>query len=862
MANYSTLKTAIADVVKTNGNNEITGALLQQTLFAIVESIGLGYQFIGPATPQTVPGTPDQRVFYLGASGTYPNFGPAIIPSGSLGIFYYDTSWHVSTVPFPIGDGSITESKIESTFLSKLLAGYVYKGVAVPASNPGTQNRDCFFVTTTAGTYTNYGGIVVNAGEIAILKCTDSTWTKDVLSVPIADGSITKAKMEPTFVAELLAGYVYGGKATENGNPGTITRDTFFMTSEPGTYTNYGNVVVGDAEIAIIKYSVSGGTWAKESIGIPELVEIVNNLEDGGTDKALSAEMGKTLSQMIDETAFNAENVTRKVDIVGCSIGSRSFYINAINNVWKTSTSTTCFFVPIIPGRTYEITASNQSARIAILNTNTSTTDTTPDYADGETSMRYIAANKKYRFTAPNNAHWLYSNLKLSGTVITPSAMVEYIPQEDFQNELINGQKLQQYAKFGGAGYGIDATATSGTFGNTLRISSDNNWGFTNYFYVKGAAKVRFNTNLATTANSVALSGAVFYDENYTPISDGNFTLFKESASRSGWVTLSVPTNAVWFRFTLYYNAGLEGSSNQIFTWASDYDAPLHPGTKYSGERIVLTPLNGYTMMRYANNGPSGCQSAAIYGKYLFCVTEFVSKISLYNIETKSLVYTLTTGITQESTCHANQSSFGLLKYNSEDMFPVLYISHARNSGGRGIIDAYRIVPTLNNDEITSFTVERVQRILLPVMTTANGLGYPNAAIDPDNGAMWIYSRNTNDGETTSGLATFTRFNTPALSNADVTLEDSDIKDFFMEKWAIYNNQGAFIYKGKLYMSRGTGSASSHNELNVIDLYYKRCRVSNLDIYPQRAFEPEGCFYYQDRVFILTSSGEIVYLDL
>jgi hypothetical protein len=50
MANYETLKAAIQHVIKTNDNNEITGALLQQSLLAIINSLGIGYQFIGIAT--------------------------------------------------------------------------------------------------------------------------------------------------------------------------------------------------------------------------------------------------------------------------------------------------------------------------------------------------------------------------------------------------------------------------------------------------------------------------------------------------------------------------------------------------------------------------------------------------------------------------------------------------------------------------------------------------------------------------------------------------------------------------------------------------------------------------------------------
>lgn len=96
MSNYATLIASIQSVITQNGNNEITGTILQQTLLSMINSLGSGYQFVGIATPETNPGTPDQRVFYLASSGTYPNFGSAIIPAGNLAVLYYDTSWHYS----------------------------------------------------------------------------------------------------------------------------------------------------------------------------------------------------------------------------------------------------------------------------------------------------------------------------------------------------------------------------------------------------------------------------------------------------------------------------------------------------------------------------------------------------------------------------------------------------------------------------------------------------------------------------------------------------------------------------------------------------------------------------------------------
>lgn len=98
MANYSSLKSAVTSVIKTNGNKEITGAVLQSTLLAIINSLGDGFLFKGVATPSTNPGTPDQNVFYIGGAGTYTNFNSLEVPTGYLGVLKYNGVWAVSTV--------------------------------------------------------------------------------------------------------------------------------------------------------------------------------------------------------------------------------------------------------------------------------------------------------------------------------------------------------------------------------------------------------------------------------------------------------------------------------------------------------------------------------------------------------------------------------------------------------------------------------------------------------------------------------------------------------------------------------------------------------------------------------------------
>ena len=76
MANWTILKEAIANVIKTNGNQEITGQVLQNTLTNIVNTVGENAAFAGIATLSTNPGIPDGPVFYIPIrTGSYPNFG-------------------------------------------------------------------------------------------------------------------------------------------------------------------------------------------------------------------------------------------------------------------------------------------------------------------------------------------------------------------------------------------------------------------------------------------------------------------------------------------------------------------------------------------------------------------------------------------------------------------------------------------------------------------------------------------------------------------------------------------------------------------------------------------------------------------
>lgn len=109
MGNYEQLKEAIKAVIKTNGNQEITGQVMQDTLLAITSSFGQGALFAGIATPETNPLTPDQNVFYLAStSGVYPNFNGLSVADGEIVVFSLSAGQWVKQLLSLGGGGSVT----------------------------------------------------------------------------------------------------------------------------------------------------------------------------------------------------------------------------------------------------------------------------------------------------------------------------------------------------------------------------------------------------------------------------------------------------------------------------------------------------------------------------------------------------------------------------------------------------------------------------------------------------------------------------------------------------------------------------------------------------------------------------------
>ena len=137
-----------------------------------------GYIFRGEATPSTVPGTPTERVAYIGGPGTYTNFGSSItVGAGCICIFKYTGSaWSNQVINTGLDSAVNTLQSAITAINNNIGNGYVYAGVATPSTSPVTGK--VFYLAVQAGTYTNFGNAVVTAG-LNVLKKNGSAWSVD-----------------------------------------------------------------------------------------------------------------------------------------------------------------------------------------------------------------------------------------------------------------------------------------------------------------------------------------------------------------------------------------------------------------------------------------------------------------------------------------------------------------------------------------------------------------------------------------------------------------------------------------------------------------------------------------------------------
>lgn len=290
MGIYEDLKAAIADVITTNGNNEITGAILNDVLQNIVSSIGEHATFAGIATPDVQPGTVDQNVFYLATiAGTYIYFDEIVVNSGEVAILTNKTgSWKKKF------SGLATQEKL--TELEKKVSNIIIDSEMSDTSENAVSNKVIKAYVDRVKGYIddilgkNVTDAIDNINEILAFLSTISD--KDTLAgifeelkqyIDSADNSV---KQHIDDVVRTLAAVAKSGSYNDLIDkpiiPAAVTESTI---SEWGFTKNTGT----------IKGIIMNGVLQKESDGNVNLGTVITDIS-GKQEKLISGTNIKTLN--------------------------------------------------------------------------------------------------------------------------------------------------------------------------------------------------------------------------------------------------------------------------------------------------------------------------------------------------------------------------------------------------------------------------------------------------------------------------------------------------------------------------------------------------------------------------------------
>lgn len=216
MGNYEELKASISSVIKTNGKQEITGELLQNTLLTIVSTIGSNATFAGVATPTTNPGTNDANIFYLAFEyGIYVNFNGIEIDNGVNVIYNKSGSWEHELVIIDCNKGKIqiyngTIRQSDGVYIKNETHRVVTSYMIPPIILKLKQG----YQITTAAMYNRITGDYVGMADIedtlemdgisirAIIKKTDNTTItsgEDIIDEIITQNTINKSDISSLY---------------------------------------------------------------------------------------------------------------------------------------------------------------------------------------------------------------------------------------------------------------------------------------------------------------------------------------------------------------------------------------------------------------------------------------------------------------------------------------------------------------------------------------------------------------------------------------------------------------------------------------------------------------------------------------
>ena len=321
MANNTELKNAIAQVIKTNGNQEITGQVLQNTLNSIISSIGSNATFVGIAIPTTNPGTPDQNVFYFAVqAGIYVNFGGTVIANRGLYVFSNTTgSWSLTQIPIIQTLATLNDVKpdtySERDFLMYSSVNSRFEKISMNTLTGNLFNVSGFIATD--GTHWA-DATRVHTGYLRIATDTDL--------IVYGESSNQYVNVVSFYDADKV--YISG----VTNNQGTISEQTILAANIPA---NAAYIRASTTTALLAKSFIHSGNIQSLLQAVETRLVALNTVTGAKSDGKLDKKIGKNL--------FNK-------DATGLIDGK---YLDDIGNLLESAIYFVSDYIPVLPNATY-----------------------------------------------------------------------------------------------------------------------------------------------------------------------------------------------------------------------------------------------------------------------------------------------------------------------------------------------------------------------------------------------------------------------------------------------------------------------------------------------------------------------------
>lgn len=607
---------------------------------------------------------------------------------------------------------------------------------------------------------------------------------------------------------------------------------------------------------------------------LPGGVAIVDDLSTGGADKALSAEQGVVLKDLADNEVTVIDTSVFPV-FNGTILSNGNWYVSGTNYQ--------SIQIPVKVGQVFRIVGniSDYTFYSFFSELSVPSSGNAPSYASGYSGRLNVAAGKTKDVTIPADTKYLYLAVKSEGndtsaqsvSIVADKVSVATEENEELKKEIdgtptelcnyatddfsFNGTSAQgKVEKVGASGYLVtNIASTAGkqflytlpdglVDGTTYRVQFDyKSWISANWsLYPRTEDGGSQNP---TRGTSIPATGSGRVSWHFTYYNGDKYLALNSSTVGAGSAVLIENLSIVSGNLSVFDMISALNRAENI-----KYGGTFNP---YNGRKIDLAERT-YAFASYMASMPSH-QSSACYGDYMFTFADKMATVKLYNLRTRTLLYTFTQ-TALDANHHCNQAFFGTEKYDSDDVFPLVYISVKSSdwSVSGGTMEAFRIVPTMGDSDYSSFTITKVQTITVPTMTDENALGEVNFVMDTRSGYLYTYSRNDRADAPNYNNMRLTKWRMPNLSQGDVTLSSP------LASWETGTKQGAAqgatIKNHLLFFFRGYQSAG-YIQLYVFDLV-NRTIVAEIDLLSDGfTSEPEGAFFWGNTLYTSTNGGNL-----